>query len=90
MSKDEYYSSPAARLDTIIGDDKIIALWMKIRKARTEFDGEELNNSFFNWLVEKYGIKIRIADGEQINLGCDIVNEQKYMMFLLKFSGDDA
>ena len=86
--QDEYYHSEAARLDTIIGNDKTISLWLKIRKARSEFDGEKLDTSFFKWLIEKYGIKLRIGDGDTIDLNCDIVDEKKYMLFLLKFSGE--
>ena len=40
MSKDEYYSNTAARLDTIIGDSKNI--WLQIISAKREFDLTDL------------------------------------------------
>jgi hypothetical protein len=47
---------------------------------RKEFDGYD----FESYIQEKYGIKMNMLDGN-ISDGYEIVDEQKYLIFLLRF-----
>lgn len=85
MSKDEYYSNTAARLDTIIGDSKNI--WLQIISAKREFDLTDLpKDNFYSWLEETYGIKLKLTPNGEMSLENEITNPQKYLIFTLKHS----
>ena len=84
---DDYYSSHAKRLDTIIGDSKII--WMQIVSAKKEFDLLQLykETDFYNWLQNTYGVKLQLTPDGEMSLENEILDEQKYLVFMLKHSG---
>jgi hypothetical protein len=91
MSKDEYYDSPAARLDTIIGGDS--SHYIRLRKCKEEYDrlaeAVEIGQGFLtfeDFMREWYGVRMimDIGDGG-ISLDYEVINEQKYMLFILKF-----
>ena len=94
VMSNKYYSCHAARLDTIIGNETINT-WMKIRKARHEYDAfiedpfptiqDHNQYKFHAWLKETYGISLQL-EKNGVNLEFDILDEQKYCVFLLKFS----
>jgi len=61
--------------------------WEALKKVRKEYMGQ--NNEFDaydfeDYLTGQYGIKMNIVNGN-ITDGYEIVNEKKYLIFLLKF-----
>lgn len=89
MSKDEYYTDTAARLDTIIGGDT--QHFLRLQRVKNEYD--ELARAvpvgqgfltFDDYVQEYYGIKLQF-DGDNVSLAYSVINEKKYTMFLLKF-----
>jgi hypothetical protein len=85
--KDEYYSSKAARLDTVIGDNKRV--WLQILSARKEWGGniKSSGSDFYNWLEETYGLRLNLTPSGEWTLINDIVDHDKYLIFLLKHGG---
>ena len=89
MNKAEYYANTAARLDTIIGGDT--QHFLRLQRVKNEYD--ELAGAvpvgqgfltFYDYVKEYYGVKLAF-DGEDVSLDYIVVNEKKYMVFLLKF-----
>jgi hypothetical protein len=85
-ARDEYYDSPAARLDTIIGAEKDYAV--RLRSVKSEWDDRWnagfKESNFPQYLLEEYGIRMKMsADG--IDLSYEIIDEKKHTLFLLKF-----
>ena len=65
--------------------------WEALKKVRKEYmnDVSELAGQFDafdfeDYLLENYGLKMNIVDGN-ITDGYEIVDEKKYLIFLLKF-----
>lgn len=65
--------------------------WAMLKRARQEYtdlvDGTEYNdgiNGFYYFMQQNYGIKIEIVDTDKIGGEHYIVDDQKYMLFLLK------
>jgi len=89
--KNEYYNSPAARLDTIIGGDS--SHYIRLRKCKEEYDrladAVEIGQGFLtfeDFMREWYGVKMIMDTGDGgISLDYEVINEQKYMLFILKF-----
>jgi hypothetical protein len=89
VSKDEYYASTAARLDTIIGGDT--DHFLRLQRVKNEYDALAREVpigqgflTFDDYVREYYGIKLQF-DGDNVSLAYSVVNEKKYTMFLLKF-----
>jgi len=85
MSKN-YYANNAARLDTIIGDAG--TTWVKVSRAKNEYDQLTTTESFYVWLQSEYGLKLTFTPDGDLQLANEIVDEQKYTIFLLKFSNE--
>jgi len=91
MSKDEYYSTAVARLDTLIGGDT--QNFGRLQQAKREWD--QLADAvpvgqgfltFEDYVREYYGIKLTIDSYTGgVNLDYVIIDEKKYTVFLLKF-----
>lgn len=90
MSKDSYYDSQSARLDTIIGGDT--QHFLRLQRVKNEYD--ELARAvpvgqgfltFNDYVREYYGIKLQF-DGDHVTLSYQVINEQKYLVFVLKFN----
>jgi len=89
MSRDEYYASTAARLDTIIGGDT--QHFLRLQQVKHEYDaladavpvGQGFL-TFYDYVKEYYGIKLEY-DGDNVSLAYSIIDEKKYTVFLLKF-----
>jgi hypothetical protein len=88
-AKDEYYASQERRLDTIIGGDS--SHYIRLRRCKESYD--QLADAvpvgqgfltFNDFIREWYGIEMEF-DGENVCLDYRILNEQKYMLFVLKF-----
>ena len=88
---DEYYNTPAARLDTVIGGDS--GHYIRLRKCKEEYDrladAVEIGQGFLiftDFVREWYGVKMVMDTGDGgISLDYEVVDEQKYMIFVLKF-----
>jgi hypothetical protein len=90
VSKDEYYASTAARLDTIIGGDT--QHFLRLQRVKNEYDALAKDVpigqgflTFDDYVQEYYGIKLQF-DGDNVSLAYNVINEKKYTMFLLKFN----
>jgi alpha-D-ribose 1-methylphosphonate 5-triphosphate synthase subunit PhnI len=89
MSKDEYYASTAARLDTIIGGDT--THFLRLQRAKAEYDALAHDVpvgqgflTFYDYVKEYYGVKL-VMDGDNLSLEYAVIDEKKYTVFLLKF-----
>ena len=90
MSQNEYYADTAARLDTIIGGDT--QHFLRLQRVKNEYDtlasdvpvGQGFL-TFDDYVKEYYGIRLQF-DGDNVSLAYEIINEKKYVMFLLKFN----
>lgn len=89
-SKDEYYSTPEARLDTIIGGDA--SHYIRLRKCKEEYDrladAVPIGQGFLtfeDFVREWYGFQMKMG-GNGLSLDYDILDEKKYTVFVLKFS----
>ena len=90
MSEDSYYKDTAARLDTIIGGDT--GHFLRLQRVKNEYDtlasdvpvGQGFL-TFDDYVKEYYGIRLQF-DGDNVSLAYEIINEKKYVMFLLKFN----
>ena len=90
MSQDKYYSDTAARLDTIIGGDT--SHFVRLQRVKTEWDdlaravpvGQGFL-TFYDYVKEYYGVKLEF-DGDNVSLKYTVVDEKKYMVFVLKFN----
>jgi hypothetical protein len=61
--------------------------WSILKKLRDEYQSENAQfdaYEFEEWITDKYGIQLNFVEG---NIGGDyqIVDEQKYIVYLLKF-----
>jgi hypothetical protein len=89
VSKDEYYSDTAARLDTIIGGDT--SHFLRLQRVKNEYDtlardvpvGQGFL-TFYDYVKEYYGVKLEF-DGDNVTLAYSVIDEKKYTVFLLKF-----
>ena len=84
--QDEYYATPEARIDTILGENQDI--YRRLMKVKAEWDQRWKSGmhdvSFPGYLRETYGIEMTIQP-EGIDLKYSILDEQKHTLFLLKF-----
>ena len=91
MSQGEYYRSHDDRLDTIIGGDT--SHFRRLKLCKDEYDqlahAVEVGVAFltFNdYIQEYYGIRLSVANsGEAFGLDYVVLDEQRYVMFVLKF-----
>jgi len=91
MSQGEYYRSHDNRLDTIIGGDTVH--FRRLKLCKDEYD--QLSHtvepgvtflSFNDYIQEYYGIRLSVADsGEAFGLDYVVLDEQRYVIFVLKF-----
>jgi hypothetical protein len=61
--------------------------WEALKKVRKEYMGQNKQfdaYDFEDYLVGQYGLKMNIVNGN-ITDGYEIVDEKKYLIFLLKF-----
>jgi len=88
--KDDYYKDSSARLDTIIGGDT--QHFLRLQRVKNEWD--ELARdvpvgqgflTFYDYVKEYYGVKLQF-DGDNVTLAYSVVDEQKHLMFVLKFN----
>ena len=89
-AKDEYYDSPAARLDTIIGGDS--SHYIRLRKCKEEYDrladAVPIGQGFLtfeDFCREWYGFQMKMG-GNGVSLDYTVLDEKKYTVFVLKFT----
>jgi hypothetical protein len=84
--RDEYYATPEARIDTILGENQDI--YRRLMKVKAEWDQRWKSGvhdmSFPEYLREVYGIEMTMQP-EGVDLRYRILDEQKHTLFLLKF-----
>ena len=85
-ARDEYYDTPAARIDTIVGSGS--EYYLRLRAVKQEWDQSDnpVRQEFQEYLRETYGIEMTIQP-EGIDLKYRILDEKKHTLFLLKFGG---
>ena len=90
MSRDEYYENTAARLDTIIGGDT--QHFLRLQRVKNEYDALARDVpvgqgflTFDDYVREYYGVKLQF-DGDNVSLAYSVIDEKKYVMFILKFN----
>lgn len=91
-NNNEYYATDQSRLNTMAGD--IAQFWYKIKAARKEYmdlgqkaaEAKVLFPEFIEWLEDTYGVLISMDSASgNYKLEPKIVNEQKYVVFILKY-----
>jgi hypothetical protein len=82
----DLYSTPEARLDTILGD---VGFWSKMQRCLKTEGAEhcKTQEDTVAWFQETYGIQLLPSHTHLpgFNKEVNIVDEQKYMIFLLKW-----
>lgn len=86
LNNNDLYSTKEARLNTLLGDISFLA---QITRARVnwskEFPNEDNLNLFTDWLYNTYGIKLLHDPMGNITAEYTVVDEHKFLMFMLKF-----
>ena len=88
MANNHLYSTPEKRLDTILGD---AGFWVRMQKCRLSEEGQKHCKTDIDtraWFRDTYGIKLLPSDSDLngYSRNVEIVDEQKYLVFLLKFT----
>jgi hypothetical protein len=87
VSKDEYYNSAEARLDTVLGDHK--KFFELLRRMRPEYERDPGPMPGFSaWVLDQYGIKLHLNSDGRITTDYTIVDQHKYLICRLKYSAD--
>lgn len=87
QGRNEFYANTTARLDTIAGNSGQV--WAMINRASAAYANiKQPKESFYVWLQQEYGLKLCFTPEGDIELTNEIVDQQKYTIFLLKFSHD--
>jgi hypothetical protein len=84
----DLYATPEARLDTILGE---VSFWARMQRCRTSEEGQKhckTDTDMRAWFRDTYGIKLLPGDTHinSYSQEVEIVDEQKYMIFLLKWA----
>jgi hypothetical protein len=88
VANNHLYSTPEKRLDTILGD---AGFWRQMQQCRMSEEGQKHCTSDIDtraWFLHTYGIRL-LPLGTDINgysRNVEIVDEKKYLVFLLKFT----
>lgn len=78
------YTSKNARWDTLFGEIEFLG---KVRRARDLYEQDNTYDvdKFITWMQDEYGVKI-IQNGDGLTADYEILDEQKFLLFNLKFS----
>jgi hypothetical protein len=83
----DLYSTPEARLDTILGNADF---WRKMQRCRAAEGAEHCKTDAdtMAWFLNTYGIQLLPSDDAIVGFQrqVNIVDEQKYLIFLLKWA----
>ena len=88
MANNNLYSTPEKRLDTILGD---AGFWARMQKCRMSEEGKKHCKTDIDtraWFRDTYGIMLLHSDTDMngYSRNVDIVDEKKYLVFLLKYT----
>lgn len=84
MTDNNKLYQPQERLNTLLGVED--HWWERLRKAQLDYSTTGRDKADFQfWLEEHYGLKI-YYDYDGILPNHDIVDEQKYLLFKLKYA----
>lgn len=82
----DLYATPDDRLDTIL-DRNHVKFWRNLRRAKPDSITDPYEVA--KYVLEEYGVELTVTSGEFGSLGyapeAKIVDEQKYLVFLLKY-----
>lgn len=87
MSRDLYFDRES-RLDTIVGDGK--DYWQRLSRAAEEWTKMGMTSpmgGFNDWLEINYGFRVVYDEDGGITGRPDVMDDQKYLVFLLKYGG---
>ena len=89
MSNNRLYT-PVHIHDTLMADPG--HFWRKMQRCKADYDRLDphpgvLPEHFHQWVLAEYGIEFLPAHDNFIASLCNIVDEQKYLLFELKYSG---
>ena len=59
--------------------------WQRLKRASTAHDQLNIDRSFEQWLKEQWGVCLELTTDGMITDEYYIVNEKKYLLYLLKF-----
>jgi len=83
----DLYSTPEARLDTILGE---VSFWAQMQRCRAAQGAEHCKTDAdtITWFRDTWGIQLLPSDNAMTGFQrqVSIVDEQKYMIFLLRWS----
>jgi hypothetical protein len=90
MDKDDslknLYTTPDDRMDTIL-DRSHVTFWRCLRRAKPANITDPFEIA--NYVLDEFGVELAVTIGEFGGIGyapeAQIVDEQKYLMFLLKY-----
>jgi hypothetical protein len=87
------YSNLETRLDTILGnvnDDRIkkYDFWKALKKANDDYLSIDIygDGTFSEFVLYNYGIQLHFNSDGQIIANVDVVDEQKHLLFVLKYT----
>ena len=92
--EESIYRDHSSRLDTVGSFNQgTIAFWAAVRLASRDYMLSNLDQpnafnkwtQFGEWFLENYGVKLHLTDGGFYNQDIDIVDQDKYLMFVLKY-----
>jgi hypothetical protein len=88
QNNNRLYATPTLRLDTVVGGQ---TWWPRLFKAREEYFGlSDLNTAtietFQDWLEVDYGVKLILDDAGAITDQYTVIDEQKFILFNLKYA----
>ena len=82
----DLYKDRASRLDTVLGQGK--TYWLILGKIREEFQSDRMmDGDWVNRCVDQYGFRPIYSEDGGITGRPDIVDEQKYLLCVLKYGG---
>jgi len=84
----DLYGTPEARLDTILGE---VSFWARMQRCKTSEEGKKnctTSADTITWFRDTWGIQLLASDDTLFGFlrRVDVVDKQKYMIFLLKWS----
>jgi len=82
------YTDIGRRLDTVLGTKEIMWFWSALKKTREEYDATRDSNKadgFVEYMRDTYGVQLYFNNEGNIEQKFDIVDEQKYLFFRLKY-----
>ena len=87
MAINDLYNDHEHRLDTVMG---VASFWAAMRQCRDGEGREHCKSSrlMHQWFLETYGIELQMSADEMylVDPEVRIVDEAKYLMFLLKYA----